>query len=382
LRKSGTSDSTSTNGRQPKPAKPIIGIHLAHKAHKVSASVTNSDRKLNDPDYSKEDAQRRRPRHFHRFTGLTPKEFDHLLAQCEPAYQEALRQQREGPPRQRAVGAGHPFALPVAERLLLGLMYLRMYVTQSLLACLFNLDESNICRELNGRLLPLLLEVLPTPLRDAPLRTGNNANNYQEDQPTIPESKKPGRRIRTLEELFCAYPELKEVLVDATEQEVPKPQEKGPRKVHYSGKKKEHTIKTQVLTTKTQVLHVFGGLPGSLHDTTLLRASGVMRQIPPPLKVVLDCGYEGVESEYPDVVDVVVQKPIRRQRGYRLSALGCAYNQMVSRLRIPVEHVLSRVKKFGVLAQVFRGKWEGHENLFCVVSGLVNYKATGQLSLI
>jgi len=318
---------------------------------------------------------RRKPRHFHRFTGLTPIEFDHLLAQCEPAYQEALRQQREGSQRQRAVGAGHPFALPVAERLLLGLMYLRLYVTQSLLACLFNLDESNICRELNGRLLPLLLQVLPTPLRDAPLR----ADNPQEAQPAIPQSKKPRPRIRTLEALLCAYPELKEVLVDATEQEVPKPRQKGPRKVRYSGKKKEHTIKTQVLTSKTQILHVFGGLPGSLHDMTLLRASGVMRQIPPLFKVGLDRGYEGVEAQYPDVV---VQKPIRRRRGHRLSALGCAYNQMVSRLRIPVEHVLSRVKKFGVLAQVFRGDWERHEDLFCVVSGLINYKATGKLSLI
>ena len=179
--------------------------------------------------------------------------------------------------------------------------------------------------------------------------------------------------------MLSAYPELKEVLVDATEQEVPKPKEKGPRKVRYSGKKKEHTIKTQVLTTKTQILHVFGGLPGSLHDRTLLRASGVLRQIPPHVKVGLDGGYEGVEAEYPEVM---VQKPIRRQRGHRLTALGFAYNQMVSRLRIPVEHVLSRVKKFGVLAGVYRGNWERHEDLFCVVSGLINYKATGQLSLV
>jgi len=327
---------------------------------------------------------RRKPRHFHRFTGLRPEQFDRLLAEFQPAYQETLHTGRERKERQRAVGAGHPFALCLPDRLLVGLMYLRLYVTQSLLAYLFDLDESNICRELNGRLLPVLLEVLPTPLRDAPLRdaplrTGNNADNNQEVQPSMPQQKKPRRRLRTLEQLLGAYPELEEVLVDATEQEVPKPKEQGPRKVRYSGKKKEHTIKTQVLTSKTQVLHVFGGLPGSLHDMTLLRASGVMRQIPPKLKVGLDCGYEGVEAEYPNVV---VRKPVRRRRGHRLTALGCAYNQMVSRLRIPVEHVLCRVKKFGVLAGVYRGDWERHEDLFCVVSGLVNYKATGQLSLV
>ena len=179
--------------------------------------------------------------------------------------------------------------------------------------------------------------------------------------------------------MLCAYPELEEVLIDATEQEVPKPQQKKPRKLCYSGKKKEHTIKTQVLTTKTQILHVFGGLPGSLHDMTLLRASGVLHQVPPNIKARLDCGYEGVEAEYPNVC---VQKPVRGRRGHRLTALGRAYNQMVSRLRIPVEHLLSRVKKFRIVAEVFRGSWERHEDLFCVVSGLVNYKATGKLSLV
>jgi DDE superfamily endonuclease len=105
----------------------------------------------------------------------------------------------------------------------------------------------------------------------------------------------------------------------------------------------------------------------------------VLHQVPRSLSVGLDGGYEGVEAEYPDVA---VRKPIRRRRGHRLTALGCAYNQMVSRFRIAVEHVLCRVKKFGVLAGVYRGRWERHEDLFCVVSGLVNYKATGQLSLV
>lgn len=316
---------------------------------------------------------RRKPRHFHRFTGLTPEQFDQLLAQFEPAYQQRLHTSRERPQRQRVVGAGHPFTLCLPDRLLLGLVYLRLYVTQSLLSYLLGIHESNICRELNQRLLPILLEVLPTPLRQAPLRADNN----QEATP----GQKPGKphRLRTLEELLCAYPELKEVLIDATEQEVPRPKEKGPRKVRYSGKKKKHAIKTQILSSKTQVLHVFGGLPGSLHDMTLLRASGVLHQVPVHVPVRLDRGYEGAEAEYPNVV---VQKPLRRRPGHRLTALGRAYNQMVSRLRIPVEHLLSRLKKFAVLAGVYRGRWERHEELFCVVSGLVNYKASGKLRLV
>lgn len=323
---------------------------------------------------------RRKPHHFHRFTGLTAEQFDRLLLELEPAYREAhLSRRRDRSDRQRAMGAGHPFSLALSERVLMGLIYLRLYVSQSLISYLFDLDESNVSREFNQRLLPVLLSALPTPLRDAPLRAQDD-QDAADPEATAP-GNKPGkrRRLRTLTELLESYPEMEEVLIDATEQKVPKPKDKEPRKIRYSGKKKEHTIKTQVLTTKTQILHVFGGLPGSLHDMTLLRASGVMHQVPADVKARLDCGYEGADAEY---AHVLVQKPVRCRRGHKVTALGRAYNQMISRLRVPVEHVLSRLKKFHVLSDLYRGRWDQHEDLFCVVSGLVNYKATGQFRLV
>ena len=207
---------------------------------------------------------RRKPRHFRAFTGLTVTEFDTLLSEVAPAYEAAELSKRQRPGRQGALGSGHPFRLDLPERLLLGLMYLRLYVRQSLLGYLFDLDESNISRELHDRLLPILLQVLPVPLRDAPLRhlasaspsdtTGQAADNAQ--------APKPRKRIGTLEDLFAAYPEIKEVLVDATEQSVPQPQDKLTRKLAYSGKQQDHTVKTQIVATKKTILHVFGGLPG------------------------------------------------------------------------------------------------------------------------
>ncbi len=76
---------------------------------------------------------RKKPRHFQSFTGLTVVEFDRLLMEIEPAYADHLRQQRENPDRQRALGGGRSFQLALADRVLLGLVYLRLYVTQSLL---------------------------------------------------------------------------------------------------------------------------------------------------------------------------------------------------------------------------------------------------------
>ena len=313
---------------------------------------------------------RRKPRHFKSFTGLSVTEFDRLLMEVEPAYADHLHTERDRPDRQRAVGGGHGFTLPMAERLLMGLIYLRLYVTQSLLSYLFGLDESNVSRELSRRLLPVLSEVLPTPLTAAPLRAGGKEGG---------EKPSPARKkIRTVEELLLAHPELKEVLVDATEQEVPKPRDKGDRKLRYSGKKGRHTVKTQVVTSRDQVLHVFGGLPGCVADVQLLRASGVLPELPKEVKVRLDRGYDGVGDDYPDVA---LQSPVKGRRGHTVTALGRAYNRMLNRQRITVEHLLAKLQKFKVLAGVYRGPWRAHEGLFCVVSGLVNFKATGKFEL-
>lgn len=321
---------------------------------------------------------RRKPRHFQSFTGLTVAEFDQLLAQMAPVYEAAQQQRQNRSNRQRRPGAGHPFTLLLSERLLMGLVYLRLYVGQSLLSYLFDLDQSNVCRELNGRLLPILLSVLPVPLRDALLRHLAKEAAPEGAAPSPSEGKKPPR-INTLKELLEAYPELEEVLLDATEQPIPQPKDKRKRKLCYSGKQQDHTVKTQIVATRKHILHVFGGLPGSLSDQTLLGASGVIRQVPAPVKIRLDKGYEGTDKRHPDRA---VEQPVKGQRNHKVTVLGRAYNYLLSTLRIYVEHHFARLQKFGILRDLYRGRVEAHEDIFCIVSGLLNFRATGKFSLV
>ncbi len=317
---------------------------------------------------------RRKPRHFQKFTGLTLAEFEQVLLELTTSYELAERQRRNQGERTRKAGAGRPHSLTLPERLLMGLVYLRLYCSQSLLSYLFDLDESNISREFKERLMPILLEILPVPLRDAPLRASAEP---VKGGPTADAGAKR-KRINTLQELLKAHPDFEELLLDATEQEVPQPQDKLKRKQAYSGKKHDHTIKTQIVATKTLLLHVFGGLPGSLHDMTVLRASGVLLQIPTDVKVRLDKGYEGADTAYPAVA---VQQPIKKKRLQTVTALGKAYNRMLSVLRIPVEHHFARLQKFGCLAGLWRGPQAKHEDFFCIVSGLLNYRAMGKFDL-
>lgn len=183
----------------------------------------------------------RQPRNFQRFTGLKVEQFEVLAGALSEVYGEVQRARLEREHRQRKVGGGRSFSLGLEERLLLTLMYLRLYVSQALLGYLFNLDDSNVSREINERMLPSLKAVLPVPMQDELLS---------------PVQKQAKKRIGTLGELLEAYPEFKDILIDATEQDVPKPTEKLARKQRYSGKKKRHTLKSQVTVSNRLVLHL------------------------------------------------------------------------------------------------------------------------------
>ena len=263
----------------------------------------------------------------------------------------------------------------------MGLMYLRLYVSQGLLSYRFALDESNVSRELRVRLLPILHDVLPTPLQDAPLRAlprePNATGDATTDAPLVPEPNRK-KRIHTLQELLTAHPAIAEVRIDATEQPIPQPEDQLKRKQSYSGKQQDHTVKTQIVATKKTILHVFGGLPGCISDMCVLRASAVVRQVPPDVPVRIDKGYEGTEAAYPHAL---VAQTIKKPRKQAQCILERTYNHTLSRKRIYVEHHFARIKKWGAMLQIWRGKFSDHEGVFCVIAGLVNFRQTGKLAL-
>ena len=320
---------------------------------------------------------RRKPKHFHNFTGLNPEQFDQLLLALEPLYQEAQEEERlENPKRLRSRGAGRKFELELPERLLMSLMYFRLYATQTLLGYLFGLDTSNVSREVNGRMLGVLSEVLPVPAQDESLSDLAALAASSSSSGGGGKRKRGKKKIGTLEELFEKHPEFKEIFIDGTEQELPKPKHKGRRKELYSGKRKRHTAKMQVLSTRNKlVLHLSRYVPGRVSDLVLLRATGVMRRMPKEEGAVVrvDKGYEGLEEEYPEVE---VEKPRKARRGHPLTVLEKIYNRAMSTLRMPVEHVIGHLKKkYRMLAGIYRGKLECYDESALVIAGLHNYRS-------
>jgi hypothetical protein len=93
----------------------------------------------------------RKPLLFKSFTGLTVQEFDNIynkeIAKRYLDY-ELQRLSSKRKDRKRTTGAGRPFKLDLKNRFLMLLVYYRLYITYTLAGFLFDLDQSNICRDI------------------------------------------------------------------------------------------------------------------------------------------------------------------------------------------------------------------------------------------
>jgi hypothetical protein len=170
---------------------------------------------------------------------------------------------------------------------------------------------------------------------------------------------------------MTAFPQVR-VLIDSKEQRVNRPTGYEAQKPYYSGKKKAHTVKTQVVVDPCgRIEAVSASVPGGAnHDLPLLRRSGVLEQLAEGETAMVDKGYVGVKNYYPDTPVVI---PFKASRGHPLTAEQEAFNRAVARSRIVVEHTMAQLNRFTVLRQVFRGQQRGrHGQVIRVVAKLVN----------
>ena len=103
----------------------------------------------------------RKPLLFRSFTGLEIAEFDIISKEIESKYYEHERKPLSNRKRKRDVGAGRPFKLKVKERFVMRRVYYRLYITYTLSGFLFDLDQSNVYRDISMLELLIKLSVCP-----------------------------------------------------------------------------------------------------------------------------------------------------------------------------------------------------------------------------
>lgn len=288
------------------------------------------------------------PKVFQAMTGLRLAEFEDLLTDIVPRFGAAETARLTRAERQRAIGGGHPFDLAPRDQTLLTVIWLRRYPIHEVLGFLFDVSDSTVSRYIR-RVLPLLEASGRATMR-------------------LPD---PGRKQRRqLADLLKETPELA-VVIDSFEQRVQRPRTRSEADPYYSGKKKQHTLKSQIAVDELTgaIVDVAESVPGPTADITLLEQSKLLDRLPAGVGALGDLGYVGIAKLHPHGHGAT---PRKKPRGQPRPPADVAFNTAFAKRRIVVEHSILRVRYFQALTQTDRNHRQQHTARVVAVAGLVN----------
>jgi hypothetical protein len=280
----------------------------------------------------------KKPLLFKSFTGLTVTEFDDVYGkEIEKRYgKHEIQRLSKRKERERSMGAGRRFKMNIKSRFLMLLVYYRLYITYTLAGFLFGLDQSNVYRDIQ-KIEPLIRQCVPIPQKIYDRLT---------------------KRLRTPEEVERHFPGFLS-FTDCTEQQIPRPKNKIRRKAYFSGKRKRHTVKTQLMVNSQGLItHKTNHKKGSRHDYSIYKKNHPI--ISKEVVNVFDLGYLGVGKDFSDQKSSL---PNRKRRAKK---------------RTVIEHTICRMKKYRILADVFRNKLKKHNKVLDMVAGVVNHRIMNQ----
>lgn len=298
-------------------------------------------------------------RQWRALTGLSQAQFEQLLQTFTVVSQEAQHAAYAAGvaagTRQRQPGGGAKGKLPTyADKLLFVLYYYKTYPTFDVLGTQFEMGRSKAHTQLY-KLSPLLHQTL------------------------VRLEMLPHREFKTPAELKAALHGVDQVIIDATERAYRRSQDDATQREHYSGKRKQHTVKNTVISGLDKFIAFLGRtFTGHNHDYSLLKA-----EFPPELdwftdlKVWVDLGYLGIQTDYAGAqIAIPTRKPRKSKTNpepYLTDAQKTA-NKAVSQIRIFVENAISGLKRYNILVQRFRNHKENFEDdVIGIAAGLWNF---------
>jgi len=301
------------------------------------------------------DYLRRYPTVFLKMTGLRLNEFADLLDDMLPRVASAEQTRLHRTNRRRAIGGGRHADLAARDQILLAVIWLRQYPTNEVLGFLFGVSDSTVSRVVN-RLVALL-------------------EASGKDSMRLPD---PGRKHRKeLDALLKETPELA-VIIDTFEQRVQRCKNRKDADAHFSGKKKQHTLKGQVAVDEDNgtVCDVEESVPGPTADLTLLKESGLLSRLPPGVGGIGDLAYVGMDKLHPHGLGAT---PRRKPRGKDRPPEDVCFNRAFAKRRIKVEHTIGRMRRYQSLSQTDRHHRRNHTARTRAVAGLVNRQIRSRL---
>lgn len=291
------------------------------------------------------DELRGRPRILKSLTSLTLQEFDRLLVSFEQAWTAFVEEEFKSKERKRRYGGGRKAHLDsLADKLLFILVYFRLYPTQEVQGYLFGISQAQ-ANEWVHRLTGVL----------------NVALGY--------EKQLPEREPANLVEVLKRCPGL-EFMIDGTERRINRPKDKEGRKTFYSGKKKAHTVKNNVISERGgKVLFLSDTYEGKKHDKKI--ADEEDYHFPEGSTLWQDTGFQGYAP--PGVTQT--QQPKKKPKNGKLTDSEKEGNRQVSQVRVEIEHQIGGIKRCQIVMHKFRN-WTAHyiDDVMETACGLHNFR--------
>ena len=244
---------------------------------------------------------------------------------------------------------GRPPGQAPQDILIFVLAYLKTNMTFDVLAILFNVSRSTY-----HRLTKLGLSALEHALDEA--------------------KHLPARDYDSVLKFLVDLKGQKQICIDATERRIRRPKKN--QKHFYSGKKKCHTVKNQIISDKSKrVICVSQTVEGRIHDFKLFKQQNLANNFPKRTKCLVDSAYQGIAKTCPGAnFRISVKKP----KGSELTQKQKNSNRKISSARVTVEHAIGGTKRMQAVGEKCRSIRLGlRDQKFLVSAGLWNFHIAG-----
>ena len=264
-----------------------------------------------------------KPLPFLSLTAYTVGEFQALLPTFSTAF---LRQMQKNTldakkREKRRFVAYRNSPLPTMEdKLLFILMYLRKATTQDIFGEVFHMPQP-VANKWIHILHPCLHQAL-AELKELPARTTTD--------------------LQLPQEAGQVY------FQDGTERAIERPKEVQAQTTFYSGKRKRHTVKNNVLVNgSSKIILLTRTCEGKKHDKKI--ADETQLTLPKGSDLYQDTGFQGYS-----LPDVNILQPLKKPRGRELTSVEKQNNRDISHIRIRVEHAIGGVKRYRIVKDQLR----------------------------
>ncbi len=157
------------------------------------------------------------------------------------------------------------------------------------------------------------------------------------------------------------------IIGDVEEQPIERPINN--QEEYYSGKKKRHTLKNQIIVVgKTKRIINISNEKGNVHDFQILKNSNVIETLETKkIKGLFDSGYQGIQKLLTNA-----KIPYKKSKYHKLSEEEKEFNKQLSKERVEIEHINREIKKFRIMKDTYRSHIDRYELRLTIICCIYN----------